>query len=194
MKRRKYNILNFPVAYIPLLYTSTQYAAQMSIYYGVGYYLVQHGESITLETIERAYDFFNLKVAKGTFKERAEIIKKALDAFARPPITFIHTDMLKEFNDHFRNEFDIMALALLLALRSIGSREKDVNYTNMAMIAARMSGHAAPGEPIHDQVQKWLTRRKFEQLKSYLANRKLMFFARGKTRGVCFSSLPIIRR
>lgn len=185
---KSYEIYNFPVSYIPHIIENYEdtlrgIVIDFALIYALGY------DKPTDEDIEQMAKRFRLNL--GNKAKTSESARKLIEHYrsSPQPLTFIHQDLLWGYVQNYKGELEVMALALLLALRSVGKNGRP-NKTNVQMIAARMSGEIQPNGYVHKDVKRWTTRRKLDSLELYLQERKLAYFPKGHCRGIAFWLTP----
>lgn len=139
--------LNFPISMLAGLYTNKR--DTLNNIFLVGFYL--YSETLNGTEMRRFRDtlqFFNrtyqdIRSALNTAKEILSTIPD------NSPTTGIEIDMLMDYYDNYKSEFNLACLSAFLAIKSILGKKTYVK-TNKAFIHARMFGESKSIEkPIH---------------------------------------------
>jgi hypothetical protein len=119
--------------------------------------------------LKQSYIFIGVKGGYNNIMPQVANIKKLTPS--KEPFPMINTDLLFKFRNNEKTEFELVQLAMYLAIRSILGKKR-MCKTNKALVLSRMFGYSKPAdmpefleEPLKTIFKKYSVRYQFDKLK-----------------------------
>lgn len=119
--------------------------------------------------LKQSFSFIGVKGGYDTIMPLVAKIEKLTPP--KEPFPMINKDLLFKFRDNEKTEFELVQLAMYIAIRSILGKKR-MCKTNKALVISRMFGYSKPAdmpftleEPLKTIYNKYIVRYQFDKLK-----------------------------